>query len=387
MLLPDANAPTLHLSHPTEEEKQQTWKLNYRNWGGALDQEEYFHRERYLQTVPLARNGGVTHWVLVDKTLPPNNRAILASCETIRKRALVKHKGSGKVKEIITHGIGSVFCNPQYRGKGYASRMLTELAPTLRTWQTDPSIKGREECAFSVLWSDIGKRFYAGHGWHPFPSNHLEFDPVPLTEARLGTATGVKKLTSDDLAELCALDEQYLVKSLEQASDEKNHVALIPDHDTMRWHHEREELITKFVFKSTSIPTIKGAIAGSPGSRVWAIWTRAYYGKLDDPKSGNSLYILRHVIEDESKEKEKETAANLKAVLAIAQDEAATWKSNQVNLWNPGEWIKGLLRVEGLDFKDVDRDEESIASLFWYGKGSGKTDEIDWVANEKFGWC
>ncbi|RFU32067.1 hypothetical protein B7463_g4244, partial [Scytalidium lignicola] len=383
MLLPDANAPSLHLSHPTEEEKLATWKQNYVNWGVALSEEEYIGRERYLQTVPLNRDGGVTHWILVDKTLSPNNRAILAVCESLCKRALVKHKGTGQVKEIITHGIGSVFCNPQYRGRGYASRMLRELGETLRIWQLDASIKGREECAFSVLWSDIGKKFYAGHGWHPFPSTHLEFDQAPLPEGKL--ATGVKKLTTPDLVELCSLDEKNIVKTLEQAPNEKTHVALIPDYDTMRWHHEREEFVTKLLFGSS--PSVKGAIAGSPGSRVWAIWTRGYYGKLDDPKAVNSLYILRHVIEDESKEKEKETAENLKAVLAVAQDEANTWKCKHVQLWNPGEWVKGLVREAGVEFRDVDRDAESIASLFWYGEGNGKVDEIDWVANEKFCWC
>ncbi|KAH8808836.1 hypothetical protein F5884DRAFT_382934 [Xylogone sp. PMI_703] len=386
MLLPDAKAASLHLSHPTEEEKVTTWKLNYANWGNALSLEEYIQRERYLQTVPLARDGGVTHWILVDKTLEPNNRAVLASCESIWKRALVKHKGTDKVKETITHGIGSVFCNPQYRGKGYASRMLTELSEALRTLQLDPSIPGREECIFSVLWSDIGKKFYAGHGWHPFPSTHLEFPPVALPEGKFETmATSAKKLTKDDLAELCALDEKYVLKALEQASSEKTHVAIIPTHETMQWHHGREDLVTNLLFKSS--PSVKGAIAGSPGSRVWAIWTRGYYGKVDDPKASNSLYILRHVIEDESKEKEKETAENLKAVLAVAQDEANTWKCKAVHLWNPGEWVKGLVRGAGIDFKDVDRDEESIASLFWYGEGSGKVDEIDWIANEKFAWC
>jgi GNAT superfamily N-acetyltransferase len=167
MQLPDANSSFLHLSHPTDSEKTAIWTLNSKNWGSALSLDSYLERERYMPTVPLTRNGAMTHWILVDRNAKPDSRPILNSMETIRKRALVAK--NGEVKEVITHGIGSVFCNPEYRGKGYASRMLNELGPVLNKWDVDNKIPGREECLFSILYSDIGKKYYAKHGWLPFP--------------------------------------------------------------------------------------------------------------------------------------------------------------------------------------------------------------------------
>lgn len=38
---------------------------------------------------------------------------------------------------------------------------------------------------------------------------------------------------------------------------------------------------------------------GEAGSRIWAIWTHHYYGDPEGPGSGNTLYILRLVIENE----------------------------------------------------------------------------------------
>jgi GNAT superfamily N-acetyltransferase len=375
MEYPDSKSDSLYLTHPTPEEKLATWTLNAVNWGNALSTSDYLAREAYLLTVPLARNGGVTHWILVDRTLPPNERPILASCETLRKPVVVSRNGT--ITEAITHGIGSVFSQPKYRGRGYASRMLRDLGPTLKEWQVDQSTPGQQTCPFSILYSDIGKKYYTKFGWTPFPSTHIAFPPV--ANSKPSTA---KPLTSPDLEELCALDAQYVRRSLEIAKDGKIHVALIPNHDTMQWHHMREDFVAGKIFGKS--PSIKGAIAGEPGSRIWAIWTRAFYGPLK-PDSGNTLHILRLVIEDETDT--KQNAAKLKAILEIAQAEAKEWQVGHVELWNPTEVVKKLVQMTGSEHSEVEREEESIASLMWYGEGSGNTDEIEWVGNEKYGWC
>jgi hypothetical protein len=120
----------------------------------------YIRREQRLSETSLTCNGGITHWVLVDMShLPGGERRVLASCETIRKRALVAYRTAEgvKVEEVVSHGIGSVFCPKEYRGKGYAGRMMRELSKLLRGWQVEGAAKGREKCLFTVLYSDIGK--------------------------------------------------------------------------------------------------------------------------------------------------------------------------------------------------------------------------------------
>ena len=147
--LPDSKSPSLALDHPTEEEKLALWTKNSIMWKGALSQEAYLRREYYLSRQEFTKDGGITWWVLVDTSA--EKRVILSACESFRKKALVFR--DGKTEEIITHGIGSVFCPPECRKRGYAQRMMRELGDKLKTWQTSDG----QKCEFSILYSDIGK--------------------------------------------------------------------------------------------------------------------------------------------------------------------------------------------------------------------------------------
>jgi hypothetical protein len=146
--LPDAKSSDIELTQPTHEEAVEQTRLNSTEWKGALSLSAYLGREEHLGKQKLIRDGGLTSWALVTKD--GNSRVVLSSCETIRKKALVVH--NGQVREVICHGVASVFCPPEYRGKGYAGRMIRDLGERLRNWQTDD-----QDCLFSVLYSDIGK--------------------------------------------------------------------------------------------------------------------------------------------------------------------------------------------------------------------------------------
>jgi len=259
----------------------------------------------------------VTHWILVDTSSQPDDRAIYASCESLCKPALVR-TSDGTLKEVVSHGIGSVYCNPKYRGRGYAGRMLKELGPVLREWQTKKGVPGREECKFSFLYSDIGKNYYSNLGWRPFPSSHIEFSSSSSLNNQSSSAIPLK---SADIPELCKIDQQYLRKSLQEVKDARPHVALVPNHHVMEWHHIREDFMTSKLFGKS--PVTKGAIVGKDGARVWAIWTRMFSGALDDANSGNTLHILRLVIEDwEAKEANSQA---LKDIIELAKREATEY--------------------------------------------------------------
>jgi len=175
--------------------------------------------------------------------------------------------------------------------------MMRELGQKLRTWQA--GAKGKT-CGFSALWSDIGKLYYAGHGWHPFPSTHIEFPPVSFPGG--GDSVSAQLLESKDLQKLCELDESRIRRTLAQARDGKTHVCIMPDHEHIQWHHVREDFMCQKIFAKQ--PTVRGATIGEQGHRVWAIWTRNFYGPVGKPSSGNTLHILRLVIEDEALESE-----------------------------------------------------------------------------------
>jgi GNAT superfamily N-acetyltransferase len=177
--LTDSTSPGLHLSHPTDQENLQIWQLSSNEWKDALTIPQYLDESAYLMTIPLARNKGMTQWILVDRNLATNHRPILASCETFRKLSLISYPRRPK-QLVVVHGIASVYCNPDHRGRGYASRLLKELSKTLPTWQCEGT-----PCVASVLFSDMQPRFYQNLGWHPFSSDHLEFEPAVVQHSAL----------------------------------------------------------------------------------------------------------------------------------------------------------------------------------------------------------
>lgn len=397
--LPSADHPDLVLAESTRSELQHVWSLHHPMWGPALRLEDYLAREEFLMKVPLAKDGGVTHWILTDRNAPPDNRPIYASCESLRKRALAARLGPDGpvVQDGIAHGIASVFTNPEYRGKGYASRMMKELGPRLADWVEGRRVPregvrgGNEETTgtrslFSVLYSDIGKSFYAKNGWAPFESTHLCFKPVPADPNT--PPSKAKPLGYHDLAILCHLDEELLRKSVErrvqglEPGGKQVCAALLPDLDQFLWHLMREDFMTKHIFHKT--PTVRGASYGEPGKRIWAVWMRGYYGGLEKIE-GNTFHILRFVVEDEDASSEEYVAEGFRQIVQMAQAEAAEWRSFDVQMWNPSPLLRSAAAKSGLEHKLVEREKDSIASLMWYG--AEPTETVDWVANEKFAWC
>ena len=158
--LPDSRTTSLFLTRPTEAEKFRQLARNSDSWRRALSVEAYIRREIHLASQDATHDGGINYWVLVD-SLDLSTRRVLCGCETYRKRAVVA--SGGTVKVSIVHGVGSVFCPAEFRGRGYAGKMIKLLGEKLEKWQV------AEGCPFSVLYSDIGKvgfvRFETGLGW------------------------------------------------------------------------------------------------------------------------------------------------------------------------------------------------------------------------------
>ena len=228
--------------------------------------------------------------------------------------------------------------------------------------------------------------------WHAFPSTHIALPPLHSQEQALG----VRYLHAQDLPELCNVDEQWLRKNIEQCPKPKSDilVCLVPDVETMQWHHAREEFAARELFRRD--PQIKGAYAKTEeGEQVWCIWTRTY-GSAED---SNVLNILRLVIEgdqilrhddEETSDYKTSNQAKIKAasmVLRVAQFEAAKWNMKEVQLWNPTSLtLLAAREIEPLSCL-IDRDEESIASLRWHGVDPQDHAKVIWVGNEKYGWC
>ncbi|KAF7546813.1 hypothetical protein G7Z17_g8150 [Cylindrodendrum hubeiense] len=374
--LPLVSSPTLILTVPTDSERDRIWRATHPHWGAAVTIDDYVERETTLLDAPLARNGGLTPWMLTDGNLAPDSRPILSSFETYRKRALVADK-NGAVKEVTSYGVASVFTFTECRGKGYASKMMALFSQQLRAAQE----KKNGDAGLSVLWSDIGKDFYNSLGWKPFQSTYLEF---PTIKSSLVPDGNLKLISFEDLPSLAAQDEKLLRNTISKPAS-KARAVILPDLDTLQWHLIREDYMCKYIFSRT--PAIRGAIytpPDAPNSRVWAIWSRAFYGGLAKPEK-NTLYFLRLVIENEDISDE-ELAKGIQAIVSVAQQEAPEWKCTKAEIWNPTERVKKVAEgIEELGAKFKVREKDNLASLQWFGDGS--VDEVEWVACEKYAWC
>ena len=203
---------------------------------------------------------------------------------------------------------------------------------------------------------------------------------------------------AEDLEELCSIDVASLRQSLKsRPKGSKTAVALIPNLETIEWHHAREEFVGKELHNKT--PKIKGAIVGTEkGKRIWCYWTRMWYNQNPAEVKGNTLHILRLVVEENGGEEgssgnmangsDNSQEAGIAALMAMAQREAQTWKMENVELWTPPPVALAAAKKLDPGVKVVHRDVESIACLQWFPEhDSSVADEIDWLGIEKYAWC
>ena len=403
--LPTADSPHIQLVVATAQEALAQQNANSDEWRGALTLDAYIRREDHLIAQVLTKDGGLTPWMLVYQPPPSANgdgqeRQVLCGCESIKKKALLAKRNGGGLEEVVAHGIASVFCAKDLRGRGYAGRMMSELGKKLKYWQVD-DVK-QETSAFSVLYSDIGKEFYKAHGWEPFPSAHIS---LPSNSSPKNALRGVGKLESEDLEELCAIDASILRARLSRDSSPQTMVALLPDYATLQWHHAREDFVATELHPANGKGTTpefmdggRGAIIEvKDGSRVWCYWTRVWTNPQED--APNTLHILRIVIEKEypdfraasssgietAKKESSDVVEGIASLLAYAQVQAKRSGMHEVQIWNPTSTTLAAAQLVDEQAAVMEREKESIASLQWYGEGSWK--DVEWVCNEKYGWC
>jgi hypothetical protein len=314
----------------------------------------------------------------VDRNEPEDNRTILSSCESYRKTALLAH--DGQIEKVATHGVGSVYCRPEFRGKGYAKRMLEELSTKLETWGMEK--EQRRTSLFTVLFSDIGKKFYAQFGWRPFSSSHMS---LPASASGLDKAVTRDLFAEDVQKTLCSekvlaqLHDQMLVASQKSSSAK---IAILPNFDHYLWHWAREEFYAENMISERSPPVVKGA--GDDKAGVYCAWNRNF-GELPED---NVLYILRWVYDEPTSPAEEQiTIQAMAAILRRAQQEAHEWNMSKVEFWNPTPLLQKAVALVDPKAELVHREKESICSLRWTGEQQGLGKDVEWWLNEKYTWC
>ena len=384
MTVADVASATVVLAHPNRDEQVHTWEQTRPSWGPTYTAQGYIEREDFLLKCPLAKDGGLTSWILTDSSavVQPDKklRPILSSCETYRKRAVVRGT-DGVVRDVTAHGIASVFTFEDCRRRGYANKMLQLVGEEFAKEETVKAGAAQ----FSVLFSDIGKKFYGDLGWKPFPSTHLSFPTKPFVT---GFDDRLTPIDDDNLASLAELDERVLRIKMQSppTGSAKVRAAILPDYNTLEWHIARETYMANHVFNSNG-PKKNGVLytpAGHPNQRVWGIWSAIWYGGRERPEM-NVLNFLRFGVEDDNIS-DQELSKAIKAIIGAAHSMAHEWLCTKVDMWNPDTRTQKLISaMPELDGELVHREKTNIASLRWFGEGS--VDDVEWVANEKFEWC
>jgi hypothetical protein len=193
------------------------------------------------------------------------------------------------------------------------------------------------------------------------------------------------------------VDEALIHKRLltKAAASDKTTVSIVPDVETLSWHHAREEFVANELYSKS--PDVKGAIVGTQqGKRVWCVWYRTWNNNDPQNSKGNTMTLLRLVAEgpetcnpssDEHAEaiEDSYTSAATASLLVAAQAEASKWHMGTVDVWNPTSATLAAARILDPAVQLVHRDKDSVASLRWYGEGP--VQHVVWADNEKYAWC
>lgn len=230
------------------------------------------------------------------------------------------------------------------------------------------------------------QKFYAREGYKPFPSAHIHLSPESDAKSNVDASPEASALHDQDLKALCETDEALIRDKMERHRGGVA-VALLPDHDTVVWHHAREDFVAKELHGKQ--PTVRGAIASAGEKRVWAIWSRVFYNSDPSQSKNNTLHIIRLAVEEndngDAEDSEPQVTA-IAAVLRLAQQEAKLWNMERVELWNPHDWALRAAQRLDPEVQVVHRESESIASLNWFGDAADEPNLV-WTENEKYGWC
>ncbi|RPA74343.1 hypothetical protein BJ508DRAFT_333181 [Ascobolus immersus RN42] len=369
--------------HPTEKEKRSIWRQNFKDWGGDLTEQQYIDREIRGQKFPLTQKGGIQFFILVSPSQKNEDgtRKVLSYCEYIVKPAIVNY-ADGRLEEVNSYALGSVFTPTDCRKKGHAKTMLKLLGQKI-----DRDVRtGLKNIPFTVLYSDVGKEFYSRLGWHPHESHHLHLPPMAGPQF----STSHNYIDAMALQDLCVIDIAHIKTLVSQPlpSNVSARISFLPTSYVLDWHEQRSNYVS--MIKSGKSSCLHGL--QTTDGRMWIVWTHWVSNRH------RKLVILRFVDLDEGQVLDSASEAkrreNVKLLLKGAQREAYDWDlAKGVEMWNPTPLVREVAaEIQGSSV--VERHQSSIPSLRWHprnqsevGVGVDEGKEIRWVNNEFYSWC
>ena len=208
---------------------------------------------------------------------------------------------------------------------------------------------------FSVLYSDVGPKFYDQNGgWQSVDGVEII---LPSTTTFVDTFP-VENLNIEE-AENCIDEDVQRLKNEFVGIAEKTNLQLIPQHSELEWATVRDQEAKKHL--SLQVSDFVGAKFSSPDGWGYILWFREY--------KESSLTVLRL--------REPSNDGGLRGLLQAAVDEAKRSGLSKVTVWAPSprtEKVTGVQRVTR---------KTAIPALLYLGE----EENVAWQSIEKLGWC
>jgi GNAT superfamily N-acetyltransferase len=195
------------------------------HWGGALSPAQYAARDEHVaaHSAWMRSPGAYTVYALAAP-----NEAPLAYCDTFEMRALCCEE-EGIAAPCAVLGIASVFTPTQHRRQGHASRMLTQLAA---------SVRQRGKAVALLLMCEIAPEIYARCGYvapEAAPAADWAFSAEVTSVAPPARTSSVLQADLPALAARCAeLAQRDLLSQRVVGA-----ITVTPTADQLRWHMAR----------------------------------------------------------------------------------------------------------------------------------------------------
>lgn len=290
------------------------------------------------------------------------------------------------VEEVNGYAIASVFTPEWNRGKGYAKYMMSllhwiigrrgfleiDLFPV--EWGSPPERPSFvEDGEFSVLYSDVGPRFYQmtgpttenGDGWQVAEPTSTKWNVRSTHALLLSHNAGSQDwqwLDKDTVKEAWKADAQAMKRELSTgpASHSIAFTAL-PTRGVAEFQYHRLE---QFWSKMEPTPIYWGISSStSPNVSTFASWTLDFR-----PPAMNRLIITRF----------RTPLGTFETLLFQIIDFAKRHSVDEVEVWNLPSHLRDIAqRSEGRTFTR----EDHLSSFKWYG--SGNSSDVSWAYNEK----
>ncbi|KAG0343436.1 hypothetical protein BG004_005311 [Podila humilis] len=381
---------------------QKTWGNNWEEWAKGVHKPTYYEREIALSKTAFSSHRNLRTWILVPKSFDPSKDSseldleeILSAVESYERPGIVATVEKGRLEDVTSYSIASVYTPAKYRRHGYGSLLMRFL------WDKLTNLGG----SFSFLYSDVGPTFYGQVGWAPRRCEEIKIETSYILPP-VSAVTPLEIITDATLDTLVAHDHHLLRQSLQHriarlsssasSSNIKTLVAVTPEPNCFRWLHTRAQF---------------NAVLKNPTGRDPADLKITALG-VKDPQSNNhfviwyhdffadQLLVLRwrltstssHDDDDDDTNTTTTTTTTLSpdpitllnlglTMVAACQDEAKKWGLGRVTFWNPDKALSDLVKIP------IATRPDSIPSLGLLQVPIQSAPEtVEWVMNEHYSW-